>query len=77
HQQLHPYKNYLLQIQHLIHLHSIKPPYHATTIILDLTILLQSHLSFQQAHHISHKLQHHIHQKPISSLYLHPQPLSI
>lgn len=41
---------------------------------LDVTIVVDAHLSLQQAHDICDRVENHLHSKGISSVYVHPEP---
>lgn len=76
-QELEAYKNYVLEIEEVIDVQSIKGRYHGSSIFVDVTIVVESDLSLEEAHHICDKVEHHMHEKGISSVYVHPEPVSI
>lgn len=76
-QQLEAYKNYVLEIEDVIDVQNIKGRYHGSSIFVDVTIVVESDLSLEDAHHICDKVEQHMHEKGISSVYVHPEPASI
>ncbi|PTI00321.1 transporter [Staphylococcus xylosus] len=76
-QELEAYKNYVLDIEEVIDVHTIKGRYHGSSIFVDVTIVVDSDLSLEEAHHICDKVEQHMHAKGISSVYVHPEPASI
>ncbi|MGW7899611.1 cation diffusion facilitator family transporter [Staphylococcus shinii] len=76
-QELEAYKNYVLDIEEVIDVHTIKGRYHGSSIFVDVTIVVDSDLSLEEAHHICDKVEQHMHGKGISSVYVHPEPASI
>ncbi|CFO30283.1 cation efflux family protein [Staphylococcus aureus] len=61
----------------MIDVHTIKGRYHGSSIFVDVTIVVDSDLSLEEAHHICDKVEQHMHAKGISSGYVHPEPASI
>ncbi|MDN6631075.1 MAG: cation diffusion facilitator family transporter [Staphylococcus equorum] len=76
-QELEAYKNYVLEIEDVIDVQNIKGRYHGSSIFVDVTIVVESDLSLEDAHHICDKVEQHMHEKGISSVYVHPEPASI
>ncbi|MDG0844077.1 cation diffusion facilitator family transporter [Staphylococcus equorum] len=76
-QELEAYKNYVLEIEDVIDVENIKGRYHGSSIFVDVTIVVESDLSLEDAHHICDKVEQHMHEKGISSVYVHPEPASI
>ncbi|RIL33866.1 cation transporter [Staphylococcus equorum] len=76
-QELEAYKNYVLEIEDVIDVHNIKGRYHGSSIFVDVTIVVESDLSLEDAHNICDKVEQHMHEKGISSVYVHPEPASI
>lgn len=76
-QELEAYKNYVLEIEDVIDVQNIKGRYHGSSIFVDVTIVVESDLSLEDAHNICDKVEQHIHEKGISSVYVHPEPASI
>lgn len=76
-QELEAYKNYVLEIEDVIEVQNIKGRYHGSSVFVDVTIVVKSDLSLEEAHHICDKVEQHMHNKGISSVYVHPEPQSI
>lgn len=76
-QELEAYKNYVLEIEDVIEVQNIKGRYHGSSVFVDVTIVVKSELSLEEAHHICDKVEQHMHSKGISSVYVHPEPQSI
>ena len=76
-QELEAYKNYVLEIEDVIEVQNIKGRYHGSSVFVDVTIVVKSDLSLEEAHHICDKVEQHMHSKGISSVYVHPEPQSI
>ena len=76
-QELEAYKNYVLEIEDVIDVQNIKGRYHGSSIFVDVTIVVESDLSLEDAHNICDKVEQHMHEKGISSVYVHPEPESI
>ena len=76
-QELEAYKNYVLEIEDVIDVQNIKGRYHGSSIFVDVTIVVESDLSLEDAHNICDKVEQHMHEKGISSVYVHPEPASI
>ncbi|MGO1632639.1 MAG: cation diffusion facilitator family transporter [Staphylococcus equorum] len=76
-QELEAYKNYVLEIEDVIDVQNIKGRYHGSSIFVDVTIVVESNLSLEDAHNICDKVEQHMHEKGISSVYVHPEPASI
>lgn len=76
-QELEAYKNYVLEIEDVIDVQNIKGRYHGSSIFVDVTIVVESNLSLEDAHYICDKVEQHMHEKGISSVYVHPEPASI
>jgi len=76
-QELEDYKNDILKIDGVIDVQSIKGRYHGSSIFVDVTIVVDSYLTLEDAHHICDKVENHMHGKGISSVYVHPEPASI
>ena len=58
----------------MLDVRSIKGRYHGSSIFLDVTIVVEPDLSISQAHLICDKVEDHLHEKGISSVYVHPEP---
>ncbi|MDK9851885.1 cation diffusion facilitator family transporter [Staphylococcus equorum] len=76
-QELEAYKNYVLEIEDVSDVQNIKGRYHGSSIFVDVTIVVESNLSLEDAHNICDKVEQHMHEKGISSVYVHPEPASI
>ncbi|MDK9856953.1 cation diffusion facilitator family transporter [Staphylococcus equorum] len=76
-QELEAYKNYVLEIEDVIDVQNIKGRYHGSSIFVDVTIVVESDLSLEDAHNICDKVEQHMYEKGISSVYVHPEPASI
>lgn len=76
-QELEAYKNYVLEIEDVIEVQNIKGRYHGSSVFVDVTIVVKADLSLEEAHHICDKVEQHMHNKGISSVYVHPEPQSI
>ncbi|WP_436861518.1 cation diffusion facilitator family transporter [Staphylococcus caeli] len=76
-QELEDYKNDILEIDGVIDVQSIKGRYHGSSIFVDVTIVVDSYLTLEDAHHNCDKVENHMHGKGISSVYVHPEPASI
>ncbi|MGO1419384.1 cation diffusion facilitator family transporter [Staphylococcus equorum] len=76
-QELEAYKNYVLEIEDVIDVQNIKGRYHGSSIFVDVTIVVESNLSLEDAHNICDTVEQHMHEKGISSVYVHPEPASI
>lgn len=71
---LEEYRNDILEVDDVLDVRSIKGRYHGSSIFLDVTILVEPDLSISQAHLICDKVEDHLHEKGISSVYVHPEP---
>ncbi|MFW3517209.1 cation diffusion facilitator family transporter [Staphylococcus caprae] len=71
---LEEYRNDILEVEDVIDVNSIKGRYHGNSILLDVTIVVQSDLSLYEAHQICDRVENHLHGKGISSVYVHPEP---
>src|SRR5699024_7762255 len=76
-QELEAYRNYVLEIEEVIDVQNIKGRYHGSSIFVDVTIVVESNISLEEAHQICDKVEQHMHSKGISSVYVHPEPRSI
>lgn len=76
-QDLIEYKNDVLEIEYVIAVQNIKGRYHGSSVFVDVTIVVDSHLSLEEAHNICDAVERHMHKKGISSIYVHPEPASI
>jgi len=76
-QELEDYRNYVLEIEEVIDVQNIKGRYHGSSIFVDVTIVVESNISLEEAHQICDKVEQHMHSKGISSVYVHPEPRSI
>lgn len=71
---LEEYRNDILEVDDVLEVRSIKGRYHGSSIFLDVTIVVEPDLSISQAHLICDKVEDHLHEKGISSVYVHPEP---
>ncbi|MCD9067706.1 cation diffusion facilitator family transporter [Staphylococcus pasteuri] len=71
---LEEYRNDILEVDDVLDVRSIKGRYHGSSIFLDVTIVVEPNLSISQAHLICDKVEDHLHEKGISSVYVHPEP---
>lgn len=71
---LEEYRNDILEVDDVLEVRSIKGRYHGSSIFLDVTIVVEPDLSISQAHLICNKVEDHLHEKGISSVYVHPEP---
>mgnify|MGYP002758186031 FL=1 len=71
---LEEYRNDILEVDDVLDVRSIKGRYHGSSIFLDVTIVVEPDLSISQAHLICDKVEDHLHEKGISSVYVHPEP---
>lgn len=71
---LEEYRNDILEVDDVLDVRSIKGRYHGSSIFLDVTIVVEPNLSISQAHLICDKVDDHLHEKGISSVYVHPEP---
>ncbi|MGF7193361.1 cation diffusion facilitator family transporter [Staphylococcus pasteuri] len=71
---LEEYRNDILEVDDVLDIRSIKGRYHGSSIFLDVTIVVEPNLSISQAHLICDKVEDHLHEKGISSVYVHPEP---
>lgn len=76
-QELEDYRNYVLDVEDVIDVQNIKGRYHGSSVFVDVTIVVESNLSLEDAHHICDAVEQHMHEKGISSVYVHPEPQSI
>lgn len=70
---LEDYRNDILEVKDVIDV-NIKGRYHGSSIFLDVTIVVKPNLSLYEAHQICDRVEHHLHEKGISSVYVHPEP---
>lgn len=73
-QDLEEYRNVVLEVDDVKDVNNLKGRYHGSSIFLDVTIVVDAHLSLQQAHDICDRVENHLHSKGISSVYVHPEP---
>ena len=73
-QALEAYKADILEVADVMHVASIKGRYHGSSIFVDVTIVVDEHLSLKEAHDICDDVEVHLHNKGISSVYVHPEP---
>ena len=71
---LEDYRNDILEVKDVIDVNNIKGRYHGSSIFLDVTIVVKPNLSLYEAHQICDRVEHHLHEKGISSVYVHPEP---
>ncbi|MEK4860815.1 MULTISPECIES: cation diffusion facilitator family transporter [Staphylococcus] len=71
---LEEYRNDILEVDDVLDVRSIKGRYHGSSIFLEVTIVVEPNLSISQAHLICDKVEDHLHEKGISSVYVHPEP---
>ncbi|MCJ1655653.1 cation diffusion facilitator family transporter [Staphylococcus sp. NRL 16/872] len=71
---LEEYRNEVLEVKDVKDVKSVKGRYHGSSIFLDVTIVVDAHLSLQEAHEICDKVESHLHSIGISSVYVHPEP---
>ncbi|RFD74056.1 cation diffusion facilitator family transporter [Staphylococcus pasteuri] len=71
---LEEYRNDILEVDDVLDVRSIKGRYHGSSIFLDVTIVVEPDLSISQAYLICDKVEDHLHEKGISSVYVHPEP---
>jgi cation diffusion facilitator family transporter len=75
--ELEAYKNYVQEVEDVIDVQSIKGRYYGSSVFVDVTIIVASDLTLEQAHQICDEVEQHMHSKGISSVYVHPEPYSI
>ncbi|MBO1198557.1 cation transporter [Staphylococcus simiae] len=73
-QELEEYRNDILEVPQVMDVKSIKGRYHGSSVFIDVTIVVDSDLSLIEAHHVCDNVEHHLHDKGISSVYVHPEP---
>lgn len=73
-QELEEYRNDILEVPQVIDVKSIKGRYHGSSIFIDVTIVVDSDMSLIEAHHVCDDVENHLHDKGISSVYVHPEP---
>lgn len=73
---LEEYRNDILEVKDVIDVNNIKGRYHGSSIFIDVTIVVQPDLSLYEAHQICDRVENHLHEKGISSVYVHPEPNS-
>ncbi|PNZ70334.1 cation transporter [Staphylococcus croceilyticus] len=71
---LEEYRNEVLEVKDVKDVKSVKGRYHGSSIFLDVTIVVDAHLSLHEAHEICDKVESHLHSVGISSVYVHPEP---
>lgn len=71
---LEEYRDEVLEVEEVKGVNNLKGRYHGSSIFLDVIIVVDAHLSLQQAHEICDKVEEHLHSKGISSVYVHPEP---
>ncbi|MDU9418342.1 cation diffusion facilitator family transporter [Staphylococcus lloydii] len=75
--ELEAYKNYVQEVEDVIDVQSIKGRYYGSSVFVDVTIIVASDLTLEEAHQICDDVEQHMHAKGISSVYVHPEPYSI
>lgn len=75
--ELEAYRNYVLEVNDVIDVQSIKGRYYGSSVFVDVTIIVASDLTLEEAHEICDQVEQHMHTKGISSVYVHPEPYSI
>ncbi|EHJ07314.1 cation diffusion facilitator family transporter [Staphylococcus simiae] len=73
-QELEEYRNDILEVPQVMDVKSIKGRYHGSSVFIDVTIVVDSDMSLIEAHHVCDNVEHHLHDKGISSVYVHPEP---
>lgn len=73
-QDLEEYRLDILEVEDVIDVNNIKGRYHGSSIFIDVTIVVDPYLSLYEAHQICDKVEIHLHNKGISSVYVHPEP---
>jgi cation diffusion facilitator family transporter len=73
-EDLMEYKEDVLEVNGVKDVKSIKGRYHGSSIFLDVTIIVDEKISITEAHHICDEVEKYMHEKGISSLYVHPEP---
>lgn len=73
-QDLEEYRQDILQVEDVKEVKSIKGRYHGSSVFIDVTIVVDAHLSLIEAHQICDNVEQHLHNKGISSVYVHPEP---
>lgn len=71
---LEDYRNEVLEVKDVKDVKNVKGRYHGSSIFLDVTIVVDAHLSLQEAHEICDRVETHLHGVGISSVYVHPEP---
>lgn len=72
--ELEAYRNDILEVDEVQKVKSIKGRYHGSSVLIDVTIVVDANLSLVEAHQICDNVEHHLHKKGISSVYVHPEP---
>ncbi|HBC4264612.1 TPA: cation transporter [Staphylococcus aureus] len=72
--ELEAYRNDILEVDEVQEVKSIKGRYHGSSVLIDVTIVVDANLSLVEAHQICDNVEHHLHKKGISSVYVHPEP---
>ena len=73
-QDLEEYRKDILEVDDVIAVNNVKGRYHGSSIFLDATIVVNPNLSLYEAHQICDRVEIHLHNKGISSVYVHPEP---
>lgn len=73
-QDLEEYRLDILEVEDVTDVNNIKGRYHGSSIFIDVTIVVDPYLSLYEAHQICDKVEIHLHNKGISSVYVHPEP---
>lgn len=68
------YRNDILEVEQVMDVNNIKGRYYGSSVFLDVTIIVDQTLSLKEAHDICDKVENHMHEKGISSIYVHPEP---
>lgn len=71
---LEEYRHEVLEVKDVKDVKNVKGRYHGSSIFLDVTIVVDAHLSLHEAHEICDKVESHLHSVGISSVYVHPEP---
>ncbi|GGG92252.1 cation transporter [Staphylococcus pragensis] len=71
---LEDYRNEVLEVKDVKDVKNVKGRYHGSSIFLDVTIVVDAHLSLQEAHEICDRVETHLHSVGSSSVYVHPEP---
>ncbi|ANZ32594.1 cation diffusion facilitator family transporter [Staphylococcus carnosus] len=68
------YRQEVLEVPDVIDVKTIKGRYHGSSVFVDVTIVVKPDITLDEAHEICDRVETYMHEKGVSSVYVHPEP---